>query len=115
VALLLLRGSILSSFLIIATSRLNLPSMPFALAGVVLVCLCLAGGFMTPVMSVTAAAVAIADVLAGPQAHAFGPDCVLVLDAAALGLLGPGAYSVDARLFGRRVTVLPPPTDAAGD
>ena len=23
-------------------------------------------------------------------------------------LLGPGAYSVDARLFGRRVTVVPP-------
>jgi len=28
------------------------------------------------------------------------------LDAAALGLLGPGANSIDARLFGRRVTVL---------
>jgi hypothetical protein len=31
----------------------------------------------------------------------------LFLITAALGLLGPGAYSVDARLFGRRRVVLP--------
>jgi hypothetical protein len=113
-ALFVLRGSILASFVAIATSRVNLASAPFALAGVALVCLCLALGFVTPVMSVTAAAVAVADVLAGPEARGIGLSCVLLLDAAALGLLGPGAYSVDARLFGRRVTVLPPP-DPAGD
>jgi hypothetical protein len=28
--------------------------------------------------------------------------------AGALALLGPGAYSVDARIFGRRVIILPP-------
>ena len=36
---------------------------------------------------------------------------VLILSmpvAAALALLGPGAYSIDARVFGRRVIVLPP-------
>ncbi len=34
---------------------------------------------------------------------------IVSLDAIALALLGPGAYSVDAYRFGRRVLVLPPP------
>jgi hypothetical protein len=34
--------------------------------------------------------------------------CVVVLDAVALALVGPGAYSVDSYRFGRRVVVLPP-------
>jgi hypothetical protein len=34
-----------------------------------------------------------------------------ILEVAALALLGPGAYSVDARLFGRRVIVVSPRKD----
>ena len=33
---------------------------------------------------------------------------VLIVDAAALALLGPGAHSLDARLFGRREIFIPP-------
>ena len=33
---------------------------------------------------------------------------IVSLDILALALLGPGAYSVDASLFGRRIVVLPP-------
>lgn len=33
---------------------------------------------------------------------------IVALDAMALALLGPGAYSLDSYLFGRRVVVLPP-------
>jgi uncharacterized membrane protein YphA (DoxX/SURF4 family) len=33
--------------------------------------------------------------------------CILIADAAALALLGPGALSLDARLFGRREIILP--------
>jgi hypothetical protein len=33
---------------------------------------------------------------------------IVVLDAFALALLGPGAYSIDSYRFGRRVVVLPP-------
>ena len=63
-------------------------------------------GYLTPIVSV-----------AGVLCHALlwarvgGTDAALisivVLDAFALALLGPGAYSVDAYRFGRRVVVLP--------
>jgi len=33
---------------------------------------------------------------------------ILIVNAAALALLGPGAHSLDARLFGRREIVIPP-------
>jgi hypothetical protein len=72
---------------------------------------CLAVGFVTPVMSVVTAVAAVAEIAAGPNAQGLVVGGVLLLDAAALGLLGPGAYSIDARLFGRRVTVLPARSD----
>jgi hypothetical protein len=38
-----------------------------------------------------------------------GLAAIVTFDALALALLGPGAYSIDAYRFGRRVVVLPPP------
>jgi hypothetical protein len=31
------------------------------------------------------------------------PIIISILNSAALGMLGPGAYSLDARIFGRRI------------
>jgi hypothetical protein len=106
-ALFLLRLSVVASLVAIATHHPDLALARWALAGVALASLCLAVGFVTPVMSVAAAAAAVAEIAAGPHAQGLIVGVVLLLDAAALGLLGPGAYSIDARLFGRRVTVLP--------
>jgi len=36
-----------------------------------------------------------------------GATVVVIVDALALALLGPGAYSIDARRFGRRLVELP--------
>jgi hypothetical protein len=40
--------------------------------------------------------------------HDMAVHAVAILDALALALLGPGAYSVDAYRFGRRIVVPPP-------
>jgi uncharacterized membrane protein YphA (DoxX/SURF4 family) len=61
-------------------------------------------GFMTPVVSVIACVFELVSLLIA--AHADLRFVVLSsLNAAAIALLGPGAYSLDARLFGRRVIV----------
>src|ERR1700684_1630694 len=61
-------------------------------------------GFMTPVVSSIACLFELVSLLIA--AHSDMRFTVLSsLNAAAIALLGPGAYSLDARLFGRRVIV----------
>jgi len=40
--------------------------------------------------------------------------CGMIVAAVALALLGPGAFSLDGRLFGRREIVIPPATRPPG-
>jgi hypothetical protein len=63
-------------------------------------------GLLTPLTALLSCVLAIVDiatlgVMPTPVAW------VTLVNATALGLLGPGAYSLDARLFGRRVLVIP--------
>jgi uncharacterized membrane protein YphA (DoxX/SURF4 family) len=73
----------------------------------------LVAGFMTPGAAATVclATLFIALTWIPPLGAALEVDYVVALlvivDAVALAVLGPGAYSVDARLFGRREIIIP--------
>ncbi|MBB6093981.1 putative membrane protein YphA (DoxX/SURF4 family) [Povalibacter uvarum] len=105
-ALLLLRASVAAALLLESHGhRQALPGWIHAAA--VLISLAVFAGYLTPIVAAAALAYHAA------IWFAFDIDSVAVaitfsLDALALALLGPGAYSVDARRFGRRLVVLPP-------
>jgi len=110
IALVLLRVSVAAIMLINAARHPLVSAHRLLLAFVVLIALSLIIGFLTPYLSVIACVAAIANLLIGPNSG-YLICVVLLIDAAALALLGPGAYSLDARLFGRRVTVVTPRRD----
>lgn len=104
-ALLLLRASV--AIALVAENyghRQDLPGWTqitaIAIAGALSV------GYLTPVVaiaSLVAEGLIWSHLGAGDAAHV----TLLALDAFALAMLGPGAYSVDSYFFGRRVVKLP--------
>jgi len=91
--------------------------------GVFLTCLTLAGcgacllvGFLTPVVSISVAIVSLGNafsllpMVAGNLFDGKLASLEMIVMAAAIALLGPGAFSLDARLFGRREIVIPAPS-----
>ena len=100
-ALLLLRLSVAATLVLDVAGH----AAPLEFWGALLLVALLCIGFATPVASVLACVFQVAVFAMGP---ANGRVLVPALDAVALALLGPGAWSVDARMFGRRVIVLPP-------
>jgi hypothetical protein len=78
------------------------------LGALVLLAACLCAGFLTPIVAILALSVQVL-VWSSLSVDGAGMTAIALLDALALALLGPGAYSIDAYRFGRRVVVLPPP------
>lgn len=64
-------------------------------------------GFITPVATVLCIVIQLSTWLSGIGELRAVHLCA-ILDATALTLLGPGAYSLDAKFFGRRKIILPP-------
>src|SRR5689334_9959341 len=96
VALLLLRVSVVA-FFIRGAAAYEGSFHRLILIGVSLISISLLIGFLTPFLCVTVAAAIIANMIVNPNAS--GVVCVIAIaNSAALGLLGPGAYSVDSKL-----------------
>ena len=103
-ALLLLRVSVVA-FLSLAVANYNGSSL--VLVGAVLISISLLIGFLTPFFCVIVAAFVIGNIIINPHASSV-LGVISIANAIALGLLGPGAYSLDSKLFGRRVTIVRP-------
>jgi uncharacterized membrane protein YphA (DoxX/SURF4 family) len=74
---------------------------------------CLLIGFLTPVVSLWVAIGSLANALswlplAGNLFDGKLASFEMIVTAAAIAMLGPGAFSLDARLFGRHEIVIPP-------
>lgn len=103
-ALLLLRCALA---LFVATTATELfPVRQWAALILDVLAVSLAAGFATRLIAALAALAGLALLLGGGCAQ---PMLLLtqVMDAAALAMIGPGAFSIDARLFGRATIRLP--------
>ena len=113
IGLLLLRIAAAGVFASNLSHRFNFSSSAlywFVVSVIALISLGLLLGFLTVVLTIIACVAAVANLFLADQPT----DVVYILRilmSAALFFLGPGAYSVDARLFGLRVTVVPPRKD----
>jgi hypothetical protein len=106
-ALLMLRISLAAAVLDGGPDCLKLTVTTLICVALATLSLLLCLGFLTPVVSTVACLSELTVLLhAGHIDWRFTVLCSL--NAAAIALLGPGAYSLDARLFGRRVIVFRP-------
>jgi len=86
-------------------NRNELPG--WALIALAVLSATLSVGFLTPMVAVLALVVRLVS-LKSVSAGSEAAICMTILSALALAMVGPGAYSIDAFRFGRRLVVLPP-------
>jgi uncharacterized membrane protein YphA (DoxX/SURF4 family) len=102
-AILILRGA--AALLMVFTSMHFDTFSKLTLLGSILVAILLVLGLFTRLAALACAALTmvVAIMTRGDQQMTFG---LLAFNAVALSFLGGGAYSVDARMFGRRVLTM---------
>jgi uncharacterized membrane protein YphA (DoxX/SURF4 family) len=111
IGLLVLRISVGAIFVLIVANKTDFSSIHPLFVGALVVAVCLAIGFLTPYLSFIVCVYALVNAFGASARLDILLLVSLLLSSAALALLGPGAYSIDAQLFGRRVVVVPPRRD----
>lgn len=74
--------------------------------GVLAIMLCL--GFLTPYCAALCCLIQMGVFFLTGGDHSRIHLAISILNSGVLALLGPGAYSIDARIFGRRLLYFPP-------
>ena len=103
-ALLLLRGSV--GILLLANGCSEIFATNLSIVSLIrlIVSLGFCLGLFTPLLGIIAAAISLWPLLSAHMTLSLVPIAALILSIA-IAILGPGAYSVDALLFGRRRVV----------
>ena len=107
VALVILRSVVAITVLVDINRFWNLSFVPMVEGIVALMSVCLLLGLLTPYCATISCFLELA--LIGMTQLSGGFHLSMsALTGAAAAILGPGAYSLDARIFGRRVITIPP-------
>jgi hypothetical protein len=107
VALLLLRLSVAAMLFVDCAGRISwLEPMWLELMSVA-AAVAMTAGFLTPLIALACGALKIYALFGEAQSVTSLVVLALLLSLA-VAMLGPGAYSLDAKMFGRRVVLLPP-------
>ncbi|MDB6008578.1 MAG: hypothetical protein JWL65_828 [Gammaproteobacteria bacterium] len=103
IALILLRVSIAASTLLVVSTGPHRGLWMLALSIPLSALLCL--GFLTPLAALLTIPLDLFDTTS--LRLTLGSLPILICQAIALSMLGPGSYSIDARVYGRRIVVIP--------
>jgi putative oxidoreductase len=106
VALFILRVSVAVTLMADGTSALPLAASSWGSPILLVIAILLFLGLFTPYCAVGSGLVHLASLASGRQAEFH--VAIAALDSVVLAMLGPGAYSLDSRIFGRRVLTVPP-------
>jgi hypothetical protein len=104
IALLILRFCADGSLLRCALDHGQFPSTGLAAIGIDVILLLIGVGILTPIACTIAASIEAFYALSSHGINEWHAVFTLLVTIA-LGMLGPGAFSIDARLFGRRLIV----------
>lgn len=107
IALLVLRGCVAASFFVDGNAHWTIATSPWIFFPIVLTAVCLCLGLLTPVCACLCSFMEFYVLVATRGDDTFHL-IISILTGVALAVLGPGTYSIDARIFGRRLLTVPP-------